>query len=214
MDTGDVVLATGALGTAAFGIVEALKWTSLGETGFGTALAMLGPLRTTLQVACGPEYETLLRGQYRGERAELVRSLRQGVRVGLTPATVPEIAKFLGSLDMTTLADAVAAANEGRELTPRQRNAIGRFELAADARIDAAVTVALGRYAGGNRVAASVVALTIAIVAAATIRANDETVVSWAQAAIIGIAAVPLAPIAKDVVSGIQAATRALRARI
>ena len=32
---GTIVLAVGALGTASFGIVEALKWTGVGLFGFG-----------------------------------------------------------------------------------------------------------------------------------------------------------------------------------
>ena len=37
------VAAAGALGTACFGIVEGLKWTSLGELGFGRIVSYLGP---------------------------------------------------------------------------------------------------------------------------------------------------------------------------
>lgn len=38
-----MVLATGALGTAPFGVVDGLKWTRLGESGFPTIKKLLGP---------------------------------------------------------------------------------------------------------------------------------------------------------------------------
>lgn len=207
MDLTNAILATGALGTAAFGVVEALKFTPLGNAGFGVAIRQMGSLLEALQVAYGDEYRDLLRGQYRSEDRELLgRTLRQGVRVGITDLNTERIAKFLGSMDTAQLASAIRAAEAGTDLTSAQRNIIGRFELAADARIDAALTLARARYVDSARVAASVVALTLALVVGANM--PDVTMI---QALIVGLAAVPLAPIAKDVASGIQAAAKALR---
>ena len=202
---GTILLATGALGTAAFGIVEALKWTRLGEAGFGAILTLLGPLRKTLLVAYGTDYEQLLRGQYRGDSRDLARSLRQGVRVGLTEEHAKELASFLGSIDAAMLQTAVRGAETGNELTPELRNVLGRFELAADARIDAALARAQSLYAGAARVTASLLALSIALVAGLTMAIDRLPL-----AVLVGIAAVPLAPIAKDLVSALQAATKAI----
>ncbi|MEK7403115.1 MAG: hypothetical protein AABZ80_12240 [Gemmatimonadota bacterium] len=207
MELTNAILATGALGTAAFGVVEALKFTPLGNAGFGVAMRQLGSLVEALHVAYGDEYRDLLRGQYRAEDRELLaRTLRQGVRVGTTDANAGSITRFLGSIDQTKLAAAIHAAETGADLSSEQRNVIGRFELAADARIDAALTLARARYVDSARVAASVVALTLALIVGANM--PDVTMV---QAFIVGLAAVPLAPIAKDVASGIQAAAKALR---
>lgn len=207
MELTNAILATGALGTAAFGVVEALKFTPMGNAGFGVAIRQLGSLREALHVAYGDEYRDLLRGQYRSDDRELLgRSLRQGVRVGMTDMNAESIAKFLGSMDKAQLASAIRAAEAGADLTAGQRNIIGRFELAADARIDSALALARARYVDTARLAASVVALTLALVVGANM--PDVTMV---QAFIVGLAAVPLAPIAKDVASGIQAAAKALR---
>src|SRR5690348_3327308 len=55
---GTAIGAAGALGTACFGIVEGLKWTRLGEMGFGRLQRILGdPLKSTLVVAYGEQYE-------------------------------------------------------------------------------------------------------------------------------------------------------------
>ncbi len=210
MDLGEFVLATGALGTAAFGVVETLKiLPAIGNAGFPVAQRHLGPLHQALEVAYGGQYLDLLRGQYRAEDRDLLaRSLRQGVRVGITDANAGVIAGFLGSIDTAILAAAIKAAESGDSMTAQQRNIIGRYELAADARIDAALTLARARYIDVARITAMVVALTISFAVGLSAPNGD-----WFTVLVVGLAAVPLAPIAKDVASGIQAATKALRSR-
>ena len=60
---------------------------------------------------------------------------------------------------------------------------------------------------GAIRATASLLAIILALLAAFTLGRP------WWHGALLGVAAVPLAPVAKDVVSALQAATRALRAR-
>jgi hypothetical protein len=208
---GTIVLATGALGTAAFGIVEALKWTWLGEAGFASILNILGPLVKTLETAYGRDYEKLLRGQYRGDQRELARSLRQGARVGLTSDNAGEAARFLKVVGEAELAAAATSLKEGSALSDAQRNVLGRFELAVDARIDAALTLAQSHYAGTQRCVASVIALVIAVAVGFWMRRTEAHFLL--RSVLVGIAAVPLAPIAKDLVSALQAATTAIRTK-
>lgn len=91
-----VLAAVGALGTAAFGIVEGLKWTRLGVAGFDQIEVTLGPLLDSLKVAYGRRYGQLLRGQYLGDSRELKRTLRQGVRIGLNESNAIRLARFVG----------------------------------------------------------------------------------------------------------------------
>lgn len=208
----DMLLATGALGTASFGIVEASKWLSLvGEAGFSAAHTRLGSLTATLSVAYGRDYESMLRGLYRGDQRDLTRTLRQGVRVGLTAANAAAVASFLGSIDGAQLAAVAGKAQSGGTLSDDDRSLIGRYELAADARIDAALAVANADYAGTARILASAVSLLIAV---ATQRALGDDAVPLTTAILVGIAAVPLAPIAKDLASALQSASKALKARL
>jgi len=203
---GTMILATGALGTAAFGIVEALKWTRLGEAGFRAILKVLGPIIELLRTAYGPDFQNLLRAQYRGDQRDLTRVIRQGVRVGLTAANASQAASFLGMIDGERLAEAARQVEEGRELPAELRNVLGRFELAVDTRIDAALMLAKSRYVGATRVTASIFALLIAV-AVGSYLGNDYIF----QSILVGIAAVPLAPIAKDLVSALQSASKAIR---
>ena len=206
---GTAIIAVGALGTAAFGIVEASKWIGfVGEAGFGSARRILGRLTETLEVAYGPAYDEVLRAQYRGNQRELARTLRQGARVGLNAQNASQVAAFLGSIDGAALAAAVAAAERNGDLTPTERGVIGRYELAADARIDAALALAQARYVGVARMLSSLVAVVIALGVGYAMDVAPGTSI------LVGIAAVPLAPIAKDVASGIQAASKAMRSKV
>lgn len=209
-----LILAAGALGTAAFGIVEVLKWTPLGAAGFGRVKGVLGPLLQALRRAYGTGSEELLRAAYRDGRGqgELRRLLRQGIRVGLHPDEAPRYAEHLGLGGGEALAHAAALLSRGDDLPTELRNVLGRFELAVDARIDAGLALAESTYVGSVRIAASLLALGLALLAAAVLR-GEGTAVSWGRALLIGIAAVPLAPIAKDLVSALQAAAGALRRR-
>lgn len=222
----ELVLATGALGTAAFGIVEGLKpWRPIGEAGFEAIRETLGDATETLRQAHGPSWESVYRGLYRGDQAELARLLRQGARVGLTQANAKTVGAALFGAGAEEIADLervtrhlyAAAAEQGQgeaQTTDAERRALGRFELAIDARIDAALAIARHRYAARARVAAFVVSLTVALLTAAIM--GDTAAGGWPPwlvALLVGVAAVPIAPIAKDVASGIQAAAKALRGR-
>ncbi|MBI2368074.1 MAG: hypothetical protein HYV01_24135 [Deltaproteobacteria bacterium] len=203
---GTIILATGALGTAAFGIVEALKWTRLGEAGFRAILKVLGPIIELLRTAYGPDFQTLLRAQYRGDQRDLTRVIRQGMRVGLTVANANQAARFLGMIDGERLTEAARQVEEGQELSAELRNVLGRFELAVDTRIDAALMLAKSRYVGATRVTASMFAILIAVAVGAFLGEGYMF-----QAILVGIAAVPLAPVAKDLVSALQSASKAIR---
>ncbi|HYL01764.1 MAG TPA: hypothetical protein VEU78_11255 [Steroidobacteraceae bacterium] len=203
------IAAAGALGTASFGIVEGLKWTALGAAGFGCIGEYLGQdLTACLRSAYGPEFERLLRAQYRQDsrsQSIIAKSLRQGVRIGLTTANAENVARFLGTVAPAALRQAAAAVESSTPLSDAERGAIGRFELAADARIASALSRAQDVYLGWVRGSASLCAIVLGI-ATALILGSDLV-----DGLIVGVVAVPLAPIANDVVAALQAATRAMR---
>jgi hypothetical protein len=205
---GAAVLAAGALGTAAFGIVEGLKrWALVGEAGFAAIETILAPLLGALRNAYGADAVGLLRAQYRGDSQELARVIRQGTRLGLTEQNAEQLADAMGVVGAKELKAAAAAVQSGAELTSEQRNVVARFELAVDTRIQAALTLALDRYRGTVRIVASFIAVVIALVV------GDQLDVPRLEAFVVGIAAVPLAPMAKDVATAVKAAAEALRAR-
>jgi hypothetical protein len=212
----ELIAATGAVGTAAMGIVELLKSSRLGELGFGTLARVLGrePLES-VATAYGPDTLTLLRGMYRSSRGEgeLRRTLRQGLRIGLTPESAPALAARVGVVDADALADIARAIHSGRALEEAEQAMLGRYELAVDARIDAALALAESAYVRGMRLTASLVALCLAFGGAWLLPGSGApSDPKWVLALLVGITAVPLAPIAKDVATGLREATRALGA--
>ena len=211
-DWGELVLAAGALGTAAFGIVEGLKWLPfVGEAGLPAMLRLLGlALQSALATAYGDDFVRMLRAQYRGDQENFAKVVRQGLRIGLTPRNAVDIASALGVVNPAMLQEAASAVDSGATLTPEQRNAIARFELAADARVDAGLSLAQDHYTRLAKVLAGLVAVAIAVTVAYGLK-PDGSLIGWGL--LVGLAAVPLAPIAKDVAGALKAATQALRAR-
>lgn len=226
----DLVLATGALGLAAAGVVEGLKaWDWLGLKGYERIKETLGTeLMSTMEEAYGKNYESLLKAQYRSRdgRDELVSNLRQGVRLGLTPMNARSIAEEVGVVDPKELREIAKKIRDGEKLEDKETSLLGRFELAADTKIDAAITLAESTYQASMRNHAFVASILIAILAAfglvetpwdeiTTIAGfqNIVTSISWTLVFIVGVAAVPLAPVAKDLSTALRAAATAIRGR-
>jgi hypothetical protein len=214
LDLTAMVLATGAVGTAAFGIVEALKWTPLGLIGYGRIRATLGAeVMKAVERAYGSGFSTYLQGLYRQGRVGggLGKALRQGVRIGLTGDSAAALANAVQVVGPDELAQAALKLQSGSELDPAERSLVGRFELAIDARIDAALALAETNYTGGMKVSASFVAIGLALLAGATLEGGFCA--NWMLGIVVGVAAVPLAPIAKDVATGIKSARQAMGAK-
>jgi hypothetical protein len=211
---GAAVAAAGALGTACFGIVEGLKWTRLGEAGFSRITQLLGQgLQGALAIAYGPEYERLLRAQYREDWAhsDLPKTLRQGVRLGLSKANAATIAGFLGAVNPAALETAATNVLQCLPLSDADRAAIARFEAAVDARIESALALSQDTYVGTVRMTASVIAMLMAVVTAFMLYSPAQFLGGgWLMGLLVGTLAVPLAPIANDVVNALRAASKAL----
>lgn len=239
-----VTLATGALGAASYGVVDGMKffpWIDL--AGFERLFSVktssaarrwpipqemtLDPLVSALNMAYGPSAVAVCAAQYRNGRSkgDLPRTLRQGVRIGLSMMSGLDIESTATKLGMDPeSAKAVAlalrlardqrppAAGETGERAPVDlsddaRNAIARLETAIDARIDAALVLAESQYVTQNKVLAMLVALAISLAVGTAMDQAPSVCV------LVGLAAVPVAPVAKDLSTALQEAVKALRAR-
>lgn len=236
----NIILAIGALGTAAFGIVDGLKlfpwfdlagfeylfsgWTSSGgRKGLRYGGSGLEPLLPSLKVAYGANVMDLMKGQYRSGRSggTLPRTLRQGVRMGLDVMPPQEVEKVAMGLGLPR--DVAQAAANGilqkvpigqlstdslRHEQPRdERSAMLRLLTLIDARIEAALALAEMSYATQAKVAAMFVASSIAALVGTFTDVNPAGIV------VVGLCAVPVAPVAKDLSSAVQQAVKAFRNR-
>jgi hypothetical protein len=214
----DQLVAVAALGTAAFGLVDASKafWGGISNFGFGHVRKALEPFDPALTAAIGAEqrdgdWRSLFRSHWiNGRPKEQQKAIATAlIQLGLTPETAPALARA-GLVDGEKLRAVIEALTYGRELDAEQVNLLGRFKSAVEARMDAAYERADQSYRNAARVAAGFVSVGLAIVAALWFYPGTSLI----SAALVGVIAVPLAPIAKDVTSGLAAAARAVAARL
>jgi hypothetical protein len=215
---GTMVLAAGALGTAAMGIVDGLKWWERVDIpGYEQAKAYITAFLPAVEAAYGPNTDNLLKAQYRDGRGagELPKTLRQGLRIGLVSLPdqrVAAMAQALGVVEGKQLVEVAKALHETGDLNEAQRKVLAQFELAAHARIDAAMAIGERIYVAWQKSVAAAIAVVVALIVGLILWAEHQDT-GWVllKAILVGLAAVPLAPIAKDISSALAEAAKALR---
>ncbi len=231
---GGLISAVGALGLAAFGVTEALgkalafsipgraedgAYYGLSYTGLRTVRKMVKPLRPALSRAYGAGYMQIIAQQYRADRSSgrAPDTIRQGVRLGLPFLDLKAATDLISaiwdmerrhaeSLAVALQAEPVASSNpppEGQKTPgpPDQMQALaGRFSTALDTRVNAAFALAEERYEARAKLIAGVVAVGLSY----AFNAGLHTGLDWEVVGLVGLVAVPLAPVAKDLSSSLQ----------
>ena len=211
-----IITAIGALGTAAFGLVDATKafWGGVSNFGLPGILRIAARFSAALDRALAPppegsaEWRRVVRshwinGRPRDEQKAIVKSL---IRLGLTPATARDLAKA-GHVSPDALEAAAKRLEGGQPLTDVDLNVLGRLDASVEAQLDAAFDRADQLYRNVSRVCAGVFSVGLAYLATWALNWNN-----WTLALVVGLLAVPLAPVAKDLASSLQAAAAAMRA--
>ncbi|MDB5429470.1 MAG: hypothetical protein JWP35_586 [Caulobacter sp.] len=238
-----LIAAVGALGIAAFGVVEALgkslfvfdlpggKKAGLPYVGFAKIDPLLKLVDPAMRASYGDAYRDILLQQYRAGRGkgQAPETIRQGVRLGLPfldmEAATRVIANLWG-LPPEAAAQLAAALTNRQPPRPSSRAAApddpsqaqalaARFATALDTRVQAAFDIADAVYQTRAQLWAAVIAIGLSLgYQAAT---NDWTAVpslktlgDWSVALLVGLVAVPLAPVAKDLSSSLSDALDAL----
>ncbi len=225
----NLLSATGALGTAAAGLVDATK--AYGKGGISTAgfkfvEKALAPFQAAFAtIANAAPMETLranwINGVAKSDQKAVAKSL---IRLGLTPANVPALATSLGfdAAGQAALATAVANVSHGTPLTQPDINILGRFDTIASALLDAGYERADQKYRNTAKLWAMIFSLILAVFAGWFLdaRSADPTLSylryfstsDFLLALVIGVVATPLAPVVKDLASSLQAAVAAVNA--
>lgn len=230
--------AVGALGTAAAGVVEALAKTltvrrkdkrnvGLPYCGFAHILELIEPLKGALTVAYGPQYCRILEQQYRNGRGKgpAPNTIMQGVRLAL-PYMPTDEAEAMVSAFWSLPAEksrllVFALSRSARDARPPHHHhhhhmddeeaeaatLAGRFALALDSRVDAAFAIAEQRYVSVMKLAAGATAVLLAVAFYFGMKEADQDF-PLIVAILIGIAAVPLAPVAKDLTAALSDAAK------
>jgi hypothetical protein len=220
MDKFDDVIATiaamGGLGLAAMALVDALKAVPGGgvsRIGFSHIRKVLRLFDKVLARAAGDQWEVVImahwiNGRDRDDQIGVIRSL---LRLGLNPDTADQLA-VIGNVDAAALGKAAGKLTAGSPLSEAEINLIGRVEAAVEARLDAGFDLAEQAYRNTARALSGLVAVVLAVTAGVLL-STPAAPIDPRIAALIGLLAVPIAPIAKDLVSALTASARAVRPR-
>jgi hypothetical protein len=208
------IAAVGALGLAAMALVDALKAVPGGgvsRIGFGHVHKVLRMFDKVLARAAGDQWEAVvmahwLNGRDRDDQVGAIRSL---LRLGLNHDTAEQLAA-IGNVDPAALSKAAGKLTSGAALGEAEINLIGRVEAAVEARLDAAFDLAEQSYRNTARALAGLLAVALAVAAGALLT-TAENPIDLRVAALVGVLAVPIAPIAKDLVSALRASAQAVK---
>lgn len=215
---GSMLAAIAALGAAAFGLVDACKAIpggGLSRLGFRYVREALEPYAPCLDRALGQGrwrdglMAHWINGRPLDEQKAVARSL---IRLGLTAQTVPQLPDSL-NLDRGRLQAAAAKLETGEELSEVDLNLLGRLDAVIEAELQAAFDYADQAYRARARAWAGVAAIVLAMFGLLVWRGGAGASIGWkdvAQAFLIGVLAVPIAPIAKDLSSAIAAGAKAV----
>jgi hypothetical protein len=226
------ITAIGGLGTAAYGVVDTTKVGKNGgisNKGFSFIANMLQTALPTAQAAVASVAlpadgktspassvalnfdsirETLhanwINGVASDDQKAIAKSL---IKLNLTPVTAAHFAALTGTDAVRLSAVAVKMAQAATaQLTPQESDALGRFDLALSSLLDQAYERADQKYRNCCKFRAMWVALALALIGGWAMEGNPF----WhshdvLKAIAAGLLACPLAPVAKDLSSAIQA---------
>lgn len=218
---GNLIGAIGGLGMAAFALVDCSKIGRLGgasHSGFVVIESAVKIFDSKAKLPDGktiketqPLNESLLQilhshwinGMAIADQKSIAKTL---IKLRLTPDTAKHLAGVT-AVDEVVLTEVARRMTTGRPLEEEHTNALGRFDLAVTAILDAAYQRADQRYRNASKALASGIAVILAIVGGFIV--DDSISVShFFLYLLCGILAVPLAPIAKDLASALSAGVK------
>jgi hypothetical protein len=213
MDLSKIVVAIGGLGTAAYGVVDASKGFGGGisNRGFGDIKKVISkfiPAGGTSALALPSALATLranwLNGMALADQKSIAKAL---VKLNLTSGSAKQMAAAAG-VDgdlLTSVADKLATA---KPLEQKETDVYGRFDLLLAALLDQGYQRADQRYRNSAKLLAIPVAVILAMLGAWAMSGAALTPADTWRAIIAGLLATPLAPVAKDLSSALQAGAK------
>jgi hypothetical protein len=218
LDLPTIVLAVGSLGTAAYGVVDATKGFGGGisNRGFGDIRKVVSNLIPApsggsgsasalgLQSALATLRANWLNGMPLADQKSIAKAL---VKLNLSRASANGMAAATG-VDASLLASVADKLGTGEALSQQETDAYGRFDLLLSALLDQGYQRGDQRYRNSAKLVAIPIAVILALLGAWAIDGGSLTPADGVRAFIGGLLATPLAPVAKDLSSAIQAGTR------
>lgn len=217
----DAIVAVGGLGTAAFGLLEAIKPVipSINLIGFGGIRTTVTTL-TPEAAGAGAPANAL-------PRARVLDSLRANWRNGADLGSQKAIAKTLiklhlsagnaaalaaaANVDAALLTETATSIAAGTALTQAQTDVYSRFDLIVTALLDQAYQHADQFYRNWMRGLAAGIAVLLAVAGGYAVNGGYKSWQEFMAALLIGLLATPLAPVAKDISTALATAVNTMQ---
>jgi hypothetical protein len=218
-----VITAIGGLGTAAFGLVDAVKPCGINHIGF-TRISNAVEALTTVTPANKQRTENIVatlkanwyNGTDLGSQKSIAKSL---IKMGLNESNAAHLAKATAT-DPDILKRVAAKISKGTKLEQDESEVFARFDFSLTALLDELYQHADQVYRNWTRILAAIFALILALLGGWTLHVKmnvePKSCYWWsndmAVALIAGVLATPLAPIAKDLSTALATAVNTLQA--
>jgi hypothetical protein len=216
-DIVNFIVAAGGLGTAAMGLVDASKafWGGPSNFGFGYVKESLDPFITPLD-GSSPAFgkvrivRTLKANWINGvAKADQKAKAKSLIHLGLTTDSARALAKAAG-VDPDTMQSLAQKTARGQNVTQDEINVLGQFDTVLSAALDAAYERGDQKYRNAAKLLGLVCATILGVVGGWIVFGNDFTAGKIVLSLLVGLSATPLAPVAKDLASSLQAAAGAV----
>ena len=215
----EIILAIGGLGTAAYGVVDVSKgfWGGVSNRGFGDIKAAVSQFipaadKNGRVLSLPSVLETLkanwLNGVALGDQKSIAKAL---IKLNLNEQSASTMATVTG-VDKDVLTRIAGKLSSGEALTPEETDAYGRFDLLLSASLDQGYQRGDQRYRNSAKLLAVPVSVVLALLGAWAISPGALCRADALRAFVGGLLATPLAPVAKDVASAVQQATKLAQA--
>jgi hypothetical protein len=220
-DVGDSIAAIAALGTAAYGLVDASKamWGGASNAGFGRIKDSLARFNPALNTLGNAPWQTLRANWLNGvAKADQKAAAKALIHLALSPGNAAALAEAV-NMDANALKTAASKINQGDELNKTDMDILGRFDALVSAILDAGYERADQQYRNTAKLLSALVAVVLAAIAGGVIQSANGVGLGgylgskeFLVAIIIGAVSTPLAPIAKDLSTSLAAAAKAVGA--
>jgi hypothetical protein len=208
----------GGLGTAAMGIVDSTKvfWGGPSNFGFGYVengvKPFLIPKDNQTAVFKGPQVLQTLRANWlngvtKPDQKAIAKAL---IHLGLTEDSAPALAKAAGvdAVKLTTLAEKVKS---GGVPDNTEVSVLGQFDVILSAVLDTAYERGDQKYRNACKILALGISTVLSVMAGSFLYGTYFDLRHFGISLLVGLSATPLAPVAKDLATSLQAAVAAIR---